>query len=135
MTGLVDRTLIAIEKKGELADSTRAQYALAAREIKTTFIDFAPDQVRQTDIAKFHDFHIDRPNMANRYLTLLRVIFDYAIRWGEATHNPAIGVKRHKEKARTRYLTDGGVRCDPRRGIPLGVCLHGPALSDGTADQ
>ncbi len=124
MTGLVDRVLLAIEKKDDLADSTRAQYALAAREIKIAFADFAPDQVRQTDIAKFHDFHIDRPNMANRYLTLLRTIFDYAIRWGEATHNPAIGVKRHKEKARTRYLTDSEYAAIREAASPwLSACM------------
>lgn len=106
MAGLVDRVMLAIEKRGNLSASTLAQYRQAATTIKAAFADFAPDQVLPTDVAKFHDFHIGTPNMANRYLTLLRIVFDYSIRWGESTTNPAIGVKRHKERKRDRYLTD-----------------------------
>lgn len=124
MTGLVDRVMIALEKRGGLAANTLRQYSQAAAVIKHAFADFAPDQVRQTDVARFHDFHIETPNMANRYLTLLRIIFDYAIRWGEAPNNPAVGIRRHKEHTRTRYLTDGEYQAIRTHASPwLALCM------------
>lgn len=42
---------------------------------------------------------------ANRYLEILRAIFNKAIEWELIDKNPAIGIKKHKEKARDRYIT------------------------------
>jgi len=41
----------------------------------------------------------------HRCLSLLSKAFNLAIRWGWRTTNPATGVPRHPERARTRYLT------------------------------
>ncbi|MFU1921760.1 tyrosine-type recombinase/integrase, partial [Klebsiella pneumoniae] len=46
------------------------------------------------------------PNMANRTLTVLRVVFAQALEWGEVDSNPCIGIKPHSEKKRGRYLND-----------------------------
>ena len=48
----------------------------------------------------------DTPNMANRLLSFLRTVFAYALEWRLVDSNPCIGVRRHKEAKRERYITD-----------------------------
>ncbi len=107
MPDLVDKVLEHIEAGGRLADNTLIQYRYAAGLIKDAFAEFDPAEVTQGHVAQFHD-HLGAttPNMANRCLTVLRIIFDKACRWGLAPYNPASGVRRHEESKRTRYLND-----------------------------
>ncbi|HJD66159.1 MAG TPA: tyrosine-type recombinase/integrase [Rickettsia endosymbiont of Bembidion nr. Transversale] len=42
---------------------------------------------------------------ANRFIDILRSILNKAIDWELLTVNPVVGVKKHKEKSRDRYLT------------------------------
>jgi integrase len=46
------------------------------------------------------------PVVANREIGLASHLFTKSIRWGYLNINPALGVERHKEKARTRYISD-----------------------------
>ena len=41
---------------------------------------------------------------ANRFIDRLRAIFNKAIEWGWKGTNPVLGIKKHKEKSRDRYL-------------------------------
>jgi len=43
---------------------------------------------------------------ANRYMTLLKGVFNKAIEWGKAKDNPVRGIKPFAENHRIRYLTD-----------------------------
>lgn len=48
-----------------------------------------------------------KPSTANRYLTVIRAAFNYAIKQGKAKMNPTAGIKKFKENnERVRYLTD-----------------------------
>ncbi|MDR0329908.1 MAG: tyrosine-type recombinase/integrase [Rickettsia sp.] len=42
---------------------------------------------------------------ANRFLDILSPVFNKAIEWGLLKVNPVIGIKKHKEQSRDRYLT------------------------------
>ncbi|MFP3120188.1 tyrosine-type recombinase/integrase [Rickettsia sp. R2] len=42
---------------------------------------------------------------ANRFIEILRPVFSKAIEWELLTINPVIGIKKHKEQSRDRYLT------------------------------
>lgn len=42
---------------------------------------------------------------ANRFLEVLSPVFSKAIEWELLTVNPVIGIKKHKEQSRDRYLT------------------------------
>lgn len=42
---------------------------------------------------------------ANRFLDRLRAVFNKAIEWGWEENNPTVGIKKHKQKSRDRYLT------------------------------
>jgi integrase len=104
---LVDTVMLSLEKRGKLAENTLKQYRLAAEKIKAAMVEFDPSEVKQTDVAQFH-YHLSatHPNMANRVLTVMRIVFDHAVKSGLCEFNPAIGVKRVEEAQRDRYLTD-----------------------------
>lgn len=40
------------------------------------------------------------------FLSFLRVVFSYVVEWQLADSNPCVGIRRHEEAKRKRYLTD-----------------------------
>jgi integrase len=90
----------------KLAASTRAQYRQAADSLKAALVEFAPDQVKGKHIAALKLAGAATPNMTNRKLSFLRTVFNYAVEWQLVESNPCIGIKRHEEAKRDRYLTD-----------------------------
>lgn len=107
MDALVDKVLVLLETRGKLAASTLKQYRHAGKLIKQAFAEFDPADVSQAHVAIFHDdLASQHPNMANRCLSVLRIVFAHACRWGMVPFNPATGLRRAEESKRTRYLTD-----------------------------
>jgi integrase len=104
MPDLVDRVMEHLEPK--LAKNTMSQYRIAAKRIKEAMGDFAPNQVLPKHVAALKMDMSDTPNMANRVLSVLRTVFAYAVEWQEVDSNPCIGIKRHDEAKRGRYITD-----------------------------
>src|SRR5690606_20331182 len=68
--------------------------------------EFAPHQVMPKHVAALKLDMSDTPNMANRVLSFLRVVFSYAVEWQMVDSNPCIGIRRHEEAKRKRYITD-----------------------------
>jgi integrase len=108
MADLIERALAhhIATKRPPLAESTKAQYRVAADALKVTLREFAPGQVKGMHIAKIKAAGAKTPNMTNRKLSLLRIVFGYAVEWQEVESNPCIGVRRYEEAERERYLTD-----------------------------
>ncbi|AOU99740.1 integrase [Acidihalobacter yilgarnensis] len=104
MPNLIERALPFILK--DKSASTRKQYEQAARVLADALQEFNADQVTQADIADIKRAYADRPNMGNRILSVLRLIFHHAVEWGEIPNNPAIGMRRYVEAKRDRYLSD-----------------------------
>lgn len=94
------------EIRGRLAPSTVRQYTIAARKLSKILAEFQPADVKPKHIAQIKVRLGATPNMANRCLSYLRVVFQYALEWQLVDFNPCFGVKRHVEKKRGRYLTD-----------------------------
>lgn len=123
--GLVDRALAHTYIKvqtGAMAEATWQQYNQCAEVIKRTFAEFQPSEITQAHVSQFHDFHAKKRNMANRYLTVLRIVMDCGVRWGEMPYNAAASVKRHQEDKRTRYVTDAeyaAIRASARTWVKL----------------
>jgi integrase len=46
------------------------------------------------------------PATVNRYMALLKTVYNKAIAWGKTKHNPVQGIKQFKETHRIRFLTD-----------------------------
>ncbi|MBU2720392.1 site-specific integrase [Acidithiobacillus ferridurans] len=86
--------------------NTASQYDQCRRVLKEMLAEFAPEQVRGSDVAQIKAAYADRPNMGNRILSYLRLVFSYAVERGIVDSNPCIGIKRHTEAKRRRYLTD-----------------------------
>lgn len=88
-----------------LAANTVKQYAIAARKLAKKFAEFEPQEVTQADVNQMLKDWTDTPNMANRCLSLLRNVFQYALDLHYVTANPCIGAKRRKEVKRKRLVT------------------------------
>lgn len=112
MADLIDRALLDMQTKPRhntgkmLAANTLNQYRIAANKLKTVFIEFAPEQVQPRHIALLKSEMAATPNMANRCLSFLRMVFDFALELQEVDSNPCTGIKRLGEKKRDTYISD-----------------------------
>ena len=94
------------EVKPRLAANTVTQYTITARKLAKILAEFRPEDVKPKHVARIKVQLSDTPNMANRCLSFLRVVFQHALEWQLVDSNPCIGVKRCVERKRGRYLTD-----------------------------
>lgn len=104
LAGLVDRALTARRAERKLAPNTWAQYQIAAHKIKHMLAAFQPEQIRQRHVATVMEQLATTPNMANRVLSVMRLVFRYAVKHQIIDSNPALGVERCEEAKRTRLL-------------------------------
>lgn len=104
MPELIHKALIEIIKG--LKPNTISQYNSNAKALSAIFVEFAPNQITSRHVAEIKQAYSDRPSAANQLMMFLRLVFQQAIEWGIVDNNPAIGIKRNKESARTRYITD-----------------------------
>lgn len=84
---------------------TVAQYAIAAKKLKRYLRDFSPEQVLPKHVARIKMQYADTPNMTNRVISVLRMVFAYAVEQQYVDSNPVIGIKRHEEQKRKRLIT------------------------------
>jgi integrase len=99
-----DEALAEVSKT--VSASTTRQYKTAAQKLKKMLRLFAsPTQVQQGDIATVKHMLSATPNMANRVLTVARLLFNYGLETGIVKTNPAIGVKPYKLRVRKRLLS------------------------------
>lgn len=134
MAKLIDDALTEI-KRGIKA-STAKQYDHAAAILKRKFVQFSPGQVQGKHVAQFKRDLATTPNMANRCLSLLRQVFSYALEEQLVDNNPAVGIKRHKEKKRSRLISiDEYVaiyaQAGPRLQVIMDLCIRtGERIND-----
>lgn len=104
MADLIDRVMAHI--KPDLAPNTLKQYDQAAARLKEYLVEFSPAQVKAKHVAGIKVDMKSTPNMANRVLSVLRTVFAFAVEWQEVESNPCVGIKRHVESQRSRYISD-----------------------------
>jgi integrase len=106
MAALIDTALEAMRQRTPaLSKSTLRQYGQAARTLKRKLRQFRPEQVQPKHVAAIKLAMASTPNMANRCLSFLRQVFDYAVEQQLIPSNPAASIKRHREGKRTRLPT------------------------------
>ncbi len=134
MPRLIDEVLTMHPAK---AQNTRAQYQQVAKTLKEAFAEFEPHEVRPRDIKVLMRSMKDTPNMANRALSVLRVVFKYAVDVLEILEtNPAKQVDRYKEASRKRLLSPDEywkihAHANPRLQIIMEICyLTGQRIGD-----
>lgn len=105
MAALIDKYMVEIAPKK--AKSTYTGNLTEAKNLKDVFGKTLVLEVRPMHIAKYLDIRgIKAPIRANREISLLSHIFSYAMRWGQIDRNPCLGVAKHPEKGRDRYISD-----------------------------
>lgn len=134
MTGLIDTALPAI-CHGK-AKSTAKLYRQAAARLRAIFAEFGVDDVKPKHVAQVKVSMRDTPNLANRFLTVLRLLFTYAVEQQLCEWNPASGIKPYPEAKRTRLLADAEIdqvlsHCPPRLKALVGLLrVTGQRVSD-----
>lgn len=104
MAKLIDAAMPSI-LRGK-ADNTKLQYDIAANTLKRKLIQFAPPQVTSKTVSRIQASMAETPNMANRVISVLRSVFDYAVANVDGVEsNPCVGIKRLPEHKRTRLLS------------------------------
>lgn len=86
------------------ADQTVAQYMVAARRLQEIFAEFAPDQVTPRDVVQLRRHYAESYAVANRTMSILRQVMDYALEQDLIESNPCIGIKRIPQQTRTRRI-------------------------------
>jgi len=92
-------------RRSSLSKNTWDQYQVVGRKLSEIFADATYEQITPKDIVRLRMALADTPNMANRCLTVLRIVFNYALEMQLIERNPAVGVDRLKEPERERLLT------------------------------
>lgn len=118
-----------VQMKPSLKPNTITQYAQAAARLKKILAEFSPEQVKPKHAAAIKTSMAKTPNMANRVLSFGRQVFDYALEQQRVELNPFVGLKRHKEKKRTRLVTGDEferlhANSGPRLQIILELLVH-----------
>ena len=105
MAALIEKYMVEIAPKK--AKATYTGNIAEAKNLIDVFGKMLVLEIRPTHIGKYLDIRgINAPIRANREISLLSHIFSYAMRWGQLDRNPCIGVAKHPEKGRDRYITD-----------------------------
>lgn len=134
MVALIDEALPHICRN--VKPSTAGQYEDAAKILRRKLVQFAPEQVMPRHVAQLKMDLASTPNMANRCLSVLRQVFDYALEQQRVDTNPAIGIKRFRETKRTRLLSLEEYaaiyrHAGPRLQIIMDLCIRtGERISD-----
>lgn len=102
MPALIDKALPAIVEGR--APATQKQYRYSAKLLSVVFAEFRPEQVRHGDIVQMLDAYSDKKGVANRLLTVLKLIFQWAMDREIVKQNPCLSVKRLKQLPRERLI-------------------------------
>lgn len=116
MSALIEQAMPIITRK--VSANTKRQYTIAARKLSAMLAEFAPEQVQQRHVAQIRLSMADTPNMANRCLTVLRLVFDYAVEQQLVDNNPATGIKRLEEAQRERLISPDEYRLIYAAAVP-----------------
>ncbi len=113
----------AIAARPRLRSSTRKQYETAARHIVHGLQMFEPHEILPRHVAEFRQTLADVPNMANRCLSVLRLVMDYALERQMIDANPVIGLPRFRETKRPRLLSPQEYRAIYAHAAPRLQCI------------
>lgn len=121
MPALIDKAMpAALEGR---AASTVKQYQHSAALLKEAFADFRPEQVRHGDIVQMMDGFKDRRAIANRMLTVLRLVFRWALDRELVDADPTVSVQRFKQNTRDRLITDSEYAAIYGQAAPWLQCI------------
>lgn len=103
VTSLITKAMPSISEK--VAPSTRQQYQYCERVLKEMFAEFTPEQVTHGSVVQMLDVWRHSPATANRLLTVLKQVFQWALDREIVDRNPCESVKRLATESRDRLIT------------------------------
>lgn len=117
MAALIEEAMPHILK--DKAKNTINQYKVAARRLQEILAEFAPTQVTPRHIAQIRRSMSSTYAVANRTITVLRKVFDYALEEELVDSNPCVGIKRLAQHTRTRRILPGEYQAIRAKATPL----------------
>lgn len=87
------------------AEETQRQYRIMADMLSTMLARFGPEDITSHDVWDLRGELIETPSIANRALTVLKLVLDEAVHKRLISANPVVGVDRVKLQSRTRRIT------------------------------
>lgn len=103
MDAIIDAAMVVICAR--VAPSTRKGYLDSARTLRHMLAEFSPQSVQPRHVVDLRQALAATPNYANRCLSVLRQIFDYALERQMVESNPCVQVKRLPERKRERLIS------------------------------
>jgi integrase len=134
MPSLIEMALEA--KRKHVKPGTLKLYEGAGRKLSEIMQEFSPEEVTHRDIVQIKRALSETPGMANHCLTVLRIVFAYAVENDLLDNNPAIGIDRVRQAARDRLLTADEYRrihakASPKLQVTMDLCfLTGQRIGD-----
>ena len=101
------------------AESTRKQYAHCCAILREMLKELSPEDLTARDVKALRTELQDTPALANRAITVLKLLMDCAVEDELVASNPVIGVDRIKIAARTRRITQAEYKRIHAHATPL----------------
>lgn len=138
MSALIERVVPALRRiDGDaLAYNTERSYRFAAAALKKSLAEFAPEDVKQRHVMLLKRGMSGKPAFANTCLTVLRLVFAYAVEESLVDVNPVVGVRPYRPRKRDRLLSVDEYRAiyskaAPRLQVIMDLCIRtGQRISD-----
>ena len=100
-------------KRRELSETTVAGYRILLNVLERNFGARLLCKIKEDEILKFRDSEIDRNSIisANRYLTIIKFLFNHGLKLNATIENPVSGIKllNEKDHARKEFLLPGRI--------------------------
>ncbi len=93
----------------DLAPTTQRDYfGYVSRTLRPVFGETPPGDVHAGHIAQYLQHRLESGSgvVANREIACLSSVYNFGMRRGDCEYNPCKGVRRNKQKPRTRYVRD-----------------------------
>lgn len=87
------------------AETTRKQYAHCCNLLREMLRELSPEDLTSRDVKALRTELQDTPALANRTITVLKLLMDCAVEDEIVASNPCVGVDRIRVAARTRRIT------------------------------
>ncbi len=134
MPSLIEMALESRRK--QVKPSTFKLYEAAGRKLAEILQQFSPEDVTQRDIVQIRLALSSTPGVANQCLSVLRMVFNYALEHQLLDANPAIGIGRVKQAPRDRLLSTDDyeriyAKASPKLQVTMDLCfLTGQRIGD-----
>jgi integrase len=129
MGKLIDDAMVEILSR--VKASSGKQYRTAAKQLKEALVEFEPQQVTMADVAQVKRDYLGKPRAGNQALSVLRMVFLYAVENGICTSNPCIGIPLFPVGKRDRLILWGEYHAIRSVSSPMLQCFMDLCVTTG----